>query len=174
MKQNIIGVYTGNGKGKTTASLGMIFRACGHGQRCGVLQFIKSGPEAWGEYKMAKRLGIDWENYGCGFTWKEKDHTKSIEEVRKGWEQAKAWMLSGEYDLILLDEISYVLTYDWVDAQEVAQWLTEHREELPTLLLTGRAMAQPILDVADLISEITDVKHHLRSRGVPAQEGIEF
>ncbi len=173
MKQNIIGVYTGNGKGKTTAALGMIFRACGHGGQCGVLQFIKSGPEDWGEYKTAKRLGIDWENYGNGFTWKEKDHSRSIEEVRNGWEQAKRWMLSGRYDLILLDEISYVLTYGWLDAGEVVSWLSGHREELPTLLLTGRKMPEPVIELADMVSEIRDVKHHF-TRGIPAQKGIEF
>ncbi len=173
-QKRVICVFTGNGKGKTSAGLGMVFRATGHGQRCGVIQFIKSNPAKLGEYKMAKTLGIPWENFGHGFTWKQKHLDESIADAKAGWERIKELIDSGKYDLLLLDEISYVISYGWLDAEEIVTWFKKHHEILPTLVLTGRAMPKAIIDYADMVSDIQEIKHHFSTQGIPAQKGIEF
>ncbi len=173
-RQHVICVYTGNGKGKTSAGLGMIFRAVGHGHTCGVVQFIKHNPESWGEYKTAKRLGVAWENFGCGFTWEQKEQDASIAEAKAGWDLAREWILSGVYQLVLLDELSYVLSYGWIDPLEVVRWFDDHRDVLPNIVITGRNMPEVVVEYADTVSEIQEIKHHYVSRGIPAQKGIEF
>ncbi|MGM0432071.1 MAG: cob(I)yrinic acid a,c-diamide adenosyltransferase [Spirochaetota bacterium] len=171
--KQIILVYTGNGKGKTTAALGTVFRALGHDMRCGVLQFIKQNPSSWGEYKSAVRSGVTWENFGCGFTWEQEALDESQAEARRGWERAKQVVLSQQYDLVVLDEFSYPHTFGWLDAQETVSWLETHREKLPHLIMTGRNMPEELISLSDTVSEISEVKHHF-SEGVRAAKGIEF
>lgn len=171
---HIIAVYTGNGKGKTTSALGMLFRSLGHGHRCAVLQFIKHEPESWGEYIQAKALGVHWKNFGQGFTWQQKDESVGRDDAIAGWEYAKEILTSGEYDFVILDEISYVLSYGWVRPERVCEFLSEHRAQLPNLVLTGRHMPEEVCQLADMVSSIEQVKHHLKGKGIKAQEGIEY
>ncbi|MCF7934642.1 MAG: cob(I)yrinic acid a,c-diamide adenosyltransferase [Spirochaetia bacterium] len=174
IKKRVVCVFTGNGKGKTTAGLGMVFRATGHGQKCAVIQFIKSDPSHWGEYRTAERLGVVWENFGHGFTWKQEDQQQSIEDYRSGWERVKELIGSHSYDLVMLDEISYGMSYGWLDTAEVVSWLQEHRQELPTMILTGRDMPEAVIGFADMVSEIQEIKHHFTDQQVAAQKGVEF
>lgn len=172
--EHIIAVYTGNGKGKTTSALGMLFRSLGHGQRCAVIQFIKHEPESWGEFKLATELGVHWKNFGQGFTWQQKDQSLSRDDAIAGWEYAKGLLASGAYDFVILDEISYVLSYGWVSPKSVCEFFTEHRAGLPNLVLTGRHMPEEVCQISDMVCSIEQVKHHLSSKGIQAQEGIEF
>ena len=167
-------VYTGDGKGKSTAAFGLLFRAKGHGFRCGVLQFIKSKPEHWGEYKMARSLSIPWENYGCGFTWQQKDSGPTISEVNKGWKRAQEWIESGEFDLIILDELTYPLKEKWINTDSVISYLQSLPEEAPHIVITGRNAPEALISCADTASRIENIHHHFAEKNTAAQKGIEF
>jgi len=174
MKKRLTIVYTGNGKGKSTAAFGLLFRAVGHQFRCGVLQFIKSKPEHWGEYKMAKSLNIPWENYGCGFTWKQEDSGPTIAEVNKGWSRAQEWIESGKFDLIILDEITYPLVEKWLDLSSVVSYLESLPAEAPHIVITGRKAPEELIACADSAAAIQNIHHHFDLQQIPAQKGIEF
>ena len=157
MRKRLTIVYTGNGKGKTTVALGLMFRAKGHDFRCGVLQFIKKNPEKWGEYKMAKSLNIPWENYGCGFTWKMKNPEPTIKEVKTGWCRAREWIESGQFDLIVLDEFTYPLVEKWLELDEVVAYLQALPPDAPHIVITGRNAPDGLLDAADSAARIQNI-----------------
>jgi len=167
-------VYTGNGKGKSTAAFGLLFRAKGHEFRCGVLQFIKSNPGQWGEYKMAKSLNIPWENYGCGFTWKQEDLEPTIAEVKEGWHRAQEWIESGKFDLIVLDEFTYPLAEKWLSPDSVITYLQSLPEEAPHIVITGRDAPEELIACADSAARIQNIQHHFDTQNIAAQKGIEF
>ncbi len=173
MRKRLTMVYTGNGKGKTTAALGLLFRALGHGMRCAVVQFIKEKPQQWGEWKMAGKLGVAWFNYGKGFTWKLKDTTPVREEIRRGWRETSELILSGSYDVVVLDEITYPLQELWLDQDEVETFFRTLPASAPHIVITGRKAPQWLQDCCDLVSEIAAVRHPFDD-GVTAQRGIEF
>ncbi len=166
-------VFTGNGKGKTTAALGTIFRAWGRGFRICVFQFLKAETGSWGEVKAAKRLGIEWYKTGDGFTWTTKNMDESKEKTLHGWELAKQKIVSGDYDLILLDEFTYPLAFGWIDTQETITWLETHKPVDLHLIITGRDAPQALLDYADLVTKMEEIKHPFY-QGIKAQPGIEF
>ncbi|MBQ4280966.1 MAG: cob(I)yrinic acid a,c-diamide adenosyltransferase, partial [Spirochaetales bacterium] len=112
-------VITGNGKGKTTSSLGMVSRALGQGLRCAVIQFLKSNPRALGEYRTFTKLGVPWESWGQGFLWDQKTLEPTAELCRQGWESFKTKASGGDFDLIVLDEFTYVLSFGLLDKKEV-------------------------------------------------------
>ena len=172
-RRGLVIVNTGNGKGKTTAALGTIFRAWGRGMRCCVIQFIKSEKGAWGESQAAHKLGIDWYQMGDGFTWQSKDIEETAARARQAWAFAQEKIASGNYDLILLDEFTYPLKYGWLKVDEVVSWLQANRPSGVHLMITGRDAPRPLIDFADLVTEMKNVKHPF-DEGILAQAGIEF
>jgi cob(I)alamin adenosyltransferase len=173
MKKGLVIVNTGMGKGKTTAALGMALRAWGRGLSVCVIQFIKSETGQWGEVKAAEKLGIEWHKTGDGFTWLSKDIEASIARAQHGWRLAQEKIATGGYDLILLDEFTYPLHYEWLDTGEVVDWLREHKPPDLHLVITGRYAPEGLIEFADLVTEMTKVKHP-HDQGITAQAGVEF
>ena len=164
-------VNTGNGKGKSTAAFGVVMRAIGHGLRVCVIQFIK-GKWKTGELQAAERLGVEFKPMGKGFTWESKNIEEDKEMMRHAWSVASEKVLSGNYDLIILDEINYVLGYGYVPVDDVVRVL-KSRPSHVHVVLTGRNAPEEIISVADCVTEMREVKHPYRS-GIPAQKGIDF
>ncbi|MHB8958182.1 MAG: cob(I)yrinic acid a,c-diamide adenosyltransferase [Candidatus Limnocylindrales bacterium] len=166
-------VHTGNGKGKTTAALGLVLRACGLGQRACVVQFIKSPDTVRGEEAVARSLGVAWHVVGDGFTWRSDDPEATAQRGRDGWVLAREAISSGAYRLVVLDEFTYPLRYGWLDADEVVDWLVRQRPPSVHVVVTGRDAHPALLAGADLVTEMREVRHPYH-RGVAAQAGIEF
>lgn len=171
--RGLVIVYTGHGKGKTTAALGLLFRAWGQGKRVCVIQFIKSEKGRWGETKAAERLGIEWHTLGEGFVWSTRDIEVARQKALQGWALAQEKIHQGGHDLIILDEFTYLLKYGWLDATAVIAWLREHKPESLHLVITGRDAPPALIEFADLVTEMLKVKHPF-DQGVRAQPGIEF
>ena len=171
-RRGLVIVNTGDGKGKTTAALGILLRAWGRGMRVAMFQFVKSRTGRWGENRAAAKLGITMTPLGDGFTWKSKDieHDRSL--ARQGWAVCADALLAGEHDVIVLDELTYCLKYGWLASEEVLDVL---RRRPPTMhvVITGRDAPDWLIDFADLVTEMTVVKHPYQS-GVRAQPGVEF
>lgn len=169
-------VITGNGKGKTTGALGMVSRALGQGLRCAVIQFLKSNPSALGEYRTFTANGVSWEAWGKGFLWDQKDLEPTREVCREGWDSFVTKACSGSYGLIVLDEFTYVLSFGLLDKAQVLDFLSSHiREEgFPHVVITGRNAPPELVEMADTVSEINEIKHHFRSNGGKTVRGIEF
>ncbi len=176
-KKGLILIYTGNGKGKTSAAVGLAVRAAGYDQRVGFFQFIKSAESFSGEIRSLKRLDVEVEQLGIGFTWE-----KTVEEQRaslaQAWQFAKGRILSGEYDLIVLDELNYALAItgfaidDILPLAEVVEVLQKRPENLH-IVITGRGLQEELLEIADLVSEIEMIKHYYKD-GLIAIEGIDL
>ena len=164
-------VNTGNGKGKSTAAFGVAFRALGQGLKVSVIQFIK-GKWKTGEMEAAQRLGLEFMPMGKGFTWESKNLEEDKALMREAWAVASEKILSGQYDLIILDEINYVLGYGYVPVDAVVSVL-KSRPSHVHVVLTGRNAPDEIISIADGVTEMRDVKHPYRS-GIPAQKGIDF
>ena len=173
MRRGLVIVNTGEGKGKTTAALGMLLRAWGRGLRVCVVQFIKAETGRWGETRAAQKLGIDWFATGDGFTWTSKDLDESAARAAAGWEMAKEKIAGDEYDLIVLDEFTYALHYGWLDTGEVLDWLRSHKPPRLHLVITGRSAPAALIDYADLVTEMNVVKHPYE-QGIQAQPGVEY
>ncbi len=172
-RKGLLIVHTGDGKGKTTAALGMLLRAWGRGMALCVVQFMKAETGQWGEVKAAKKLGIEWHSLGDGFTWTSKDLDESAEKSRRAWELAQQKIASDAYDLILLDEFTYPLQFGWIDTREVLSWLEQNKPPRLHLVITGRGATPELLDEADLVTEMRLVRHPY-DQGILAQPGIEF
>lgn len=171
-------IYTGDGKGKSSAGIGQLVRALGHGARCKVAQFIKQEPGLLqsGEYETLKRLGVEWRNWGAGFTWIDENDAKNRALAAKGWETVQGWIEERSCDLILLDEFTYTLSLGYLAVDEVVRYLEERRGDdgFPHLVITGRDAPEPLIAIADMVSSIEQVKHHLYDREQKAQPMIEF
>ena len=172
-RQGLISLLTGAGKGKTTAALGALFRAWGWDWRICVIQFIKSARGRWGEVRAAEKLGIEWHSLGAGFTWSSSDPTTAMAAARQTWALAQEKISSGQYDLIILDELTLPLKWGWLETPAVVDWLRGNRPAGLHLIVTGRDAPQELVDLADLVTEMRNVKHPFE-RGVKAQRGIEF
>ena len=172
-QKGLVIVNTGDGKGKTTAALGMLLRAWGRGFRVCVIQFIKAETGKWGEIKAAEKLGIEWHASGDGFTWLSKDIGETTARALHGWEIAKEKIASGQYDLIVLDEFTYPLKFGWLKTSEVIEWLKANRPAALHLVITGRYAPAELLEHADLVTEMNMIKHPFE-KGIKAQPGIEF
>lgn len=172
MTKGLLMVNTGNGKGKTTAALGLIFRALGHGHKVCLIQFLK-GSWKYGELEAAERFKdlLDVHVLGKGFTWTS---TKEVhtEAGLKAWEFAKETLGSGKYQLVVLDELTYLMNYGMVPEEEVVDCLA-HRPEGLHVVVTGRDAPPSLIRIADLVTEMREVKHPYQS-GVQAQKGIEY
>ena len=173
IKKGLVIVNTGNGKGKTTAALGVLFRAWGRNMRIVMLQFLKNENANYGEIKAARKLNINIRPVGDGFTWTSKDMDKTIALAIYGWEEAKKIISSAEYDLVILDEFTYPLAFGWLKTEEVIAWLKANKPPMLHLIITGRDAPQALIDYADLVSEMREIKHPF-AQGIQAQPGIEF
>jgi len=171
-RRSLVVVNTGNGKGKTTAALGTLLRAWGRGYRVCMLQFIKSTTSNYGENRAAKKIGMEIIALGGGFTWLSKDIEKDKALARELWAQCKEKIASGEYDIVALDEFTYPLAYGWLPVDEVIASLRE-RPQRTHIIITGRDAPQELIDFADLVTEMREVKHPFQ-QGIKAQPGIEF
>jgi cob(I)alamin adenosyltransferase len=171
-RKALVIVYTGDGKGKTTSALGVLFRAWGRGWNCIVLQFIKTATSNYGEQRAAKKLGIEMTALGDGFTWLSKDieHDKAL--ARQCWELCLEKINSGEYDLVILDEMTYPLSYGWLPMDEVLEAL-RNRPPRTNVIITGRDAPQELVEFADLVTEMKEIKHPYQT-GLKAQPGIDF
>jgi cob(I)alamin adenosyltransferase len=172
-RAGIVIVNTGDGKGKSTAAFGLMLRARGQGLRPCMIQFIKAETGRWGEIKSAQELGVDWFTMGAGFTWKSKDIDESIAKARNGWKLAQEKIVSGNYDLIVLDEFTYTMHFEWLDTETVINWLKEHKPPELHLVITGRYAPDKLIEYADLVTEMTKIKHPFDD-GRKGQKGIEF
>ena len=165
-------INTGDGKGKTTAALGTAFRALGHGHRVCVIQFLK-GQGKYGERLQAQQLeNLEWHICGKGFVFKQEDIEEDREVARQGFELAKEKIESDMFELIILDEITYLPLYDFLPVGQIVDSLVNKPERL-SVILTGRAAPAELIEIADTVSEISSVKHAYES-GIKAQKGIEF
>ena len=174
VQKGLVIVNTGNGKGKTTAALGILLRAWGRDMRVGGIQFLKHENANYGELRALKRMGIELTPMGDGFTWTSRDLDETQAKAVHGWETAKARIASGAYDIFLLDEFTYVLNYGWVDTTDVIDWLRQHKPPMLHLIITGRNAPQALIDFADLVTEMREVKHPFRDQGIRAQKGVEY
>lgn len=172
-KKGLVMVNTGHGKGKTTAALGTLLRAWGRGMHCCVIQFIKNEAGNWGEVKAARQLGIEWHQMGDGFTWLSKDIDETSARARHAWRLAQEKISSGDYDLIILDEFTYPLKFEWLDVANVVAWLEKHKLPSLHLIITGRDAPSPLIEFADLVTEMRKIKHPF-DQGIGAQPGVEF
>lgn len=170
--RGLVVVNTGDGKGKTTAALGILMRAWGQGLRVVMLQFVKSRDGGWGELEAARRLGVEVVPLGDGFTWGSADLEGDRALARECWDRCRAAIEGGEYDVVIADEMTYCLTFGWLDVEEVLGVL-RHRPAGEHVVITGRHAPRSLVEFADLVTEMREVKHPYRS-GVTAQRGIEF
>jgi len=171
-RKALVILYTGNGKGKTTAALGMLLRAWGRGMKVCMLSFIKAETSNYGEERAAKKLGIELIPLGGGFTWLSKDLEKDKALAQKCWELCKQKIASREYDIVVLDEITYPISYGWLDVDEVIETLRSRPADLH-VVLTGRDAHEKLIEFADLVTEMREVKHPF-SLGIKAQPGVDF
>jgi cob(I)alamin adenosyltransferase len=172
--KGLVIVNTGAGKGKTTAGLGMALRAWGHDMRVCVIQFLKNGNLRSGERRAAERLGIEWHALGDGYTWSSRDIEESRSKALAAWKTAQEAIASGRYDLIVLDEFTYLLHLRWLETDQVIAWLRQHRPPALHLVITGRHAPQQLVEMADLVTEMHEVKHPYAEQKRPAQPGIEY
>jgi cob(I)alamin adenosyltransferase len=172
-EKGLLIVHTGKGKGKTTAALGMVVRAIGHGRKVGVVQFVK-GAMTTGEKTVFDAFpnNVDFKPMGEGFTWNTQDRTRDIALAREAWDEVKRMIADPAYDMVLADELNIVLRYDYLPLEEVLEAVTA-RSAMKHVLITGRNAPDALIEAADLVTEMTLVKHPFRS-GVKAQAGIEF
>lgn len=170
-RRGLVIINTGNGKGKTTAALGLLVRAQGRGLRTRLLQFIKHESANFGEHRSLKALNIPFAGLGDGFSWTSKDLDHSKELAQMGWKEAREAILSGDYDLLVLDEVTYPINWGWIDVQEVLETL-KARPRMLHVVLTGRNAPQELVEYADTVTEMTPIKHAFDA-GIPAQKGIE-
>jgi cob(I)alamin adenosyltransferase len=172
-RKGLVVINTGNGKGKSTAAFGVMLRAWGRGMKVCAIQFIKSEKVKYGEQMAAEKLGIEMVPAGRGFTWTSKDLSRDAAMARHGWEVARDRMLSGGYDVVVLDEITYPIRYGWLDVHEVLDAL-KRRPPMQHVILTGRNAQPELVEYADLVTEMAQVKHPYHDQGIMAQRGVEF
>ena len=165
-------VNTGDGKGKSSSAFGVMGRAWARGWNVGVIQFIKSGSWNTGERKLADHLGIEWHELGDGFTWESKDMDETEARGRHAWKVAKEKLASGDYQLLILDEITYAVNFGWVPVEAVVGALAT-RAPRTNVVITGRNAPAEIVEAADTVTEMRSVKHAY-DRGIRAIKGIEY
>jgi cob(I)alamin adenosyltransferase len=172
-RKGLVVVNTGEGKGKSSSALGMVFRAAGWGMKVCVIQFIK-GQWQTGEQKAAQRFdNIEWYALGDGFTWDTKNPEQDIKTSRAIWEFSQQKILSEAFDVVLLDEINYCCGYNWISGQEIADFVAHQKPPWLHLIMTGRNAAPEVIALAHTVTEMTKIKHAFE-QGIKAEQGIEF
>lgn len=174
LEKGLVLVFTGEGKGKTTAALGLVLRTLGHGENVAVVQFIKGGWQP-GEARALERFGdaLHWHALGEGFTWETQDRERDRQLVRSAWERSCAYLADADRKLVVLDEINVALKLGYLDPDQVLEGLAL-RPSLTHVALTGRGAPPALLERADLVTEMKAVRHPFREQGVKAQAGIEY
>ncbi|MDJ0930786.1 cob(I)yrinic acid a,c-diamide adenosyltransferase [Breoghania sp.] len=174
IEKGLLIVHAGKGKGKSTAGFGMIFRALGHGMKVAVVQFVKGRIER-GERQAMERFSdlVTIKRMGEGFTWETQDRQRDIAAAHQAWDVAKELISSREYRIVLLDELNIVLRYDYIPLDDIVAFLRDEKPEDVHVIITGRNAKEELIEIADLVTEITQIKHPFRS-GVKPQMGIEF
>ena len=173
-EKGLIIVNTGNGKGKTTAALGMVVRSLGHGYKVAIVQFIKGAWEPAEKAVLEKWKGqLEFQAMGEGFTWETQDRDRDMEKATAAWEKGLSYILDPEYRLVLLDEVNIALKLGYLDIDTVIKGL-EQKPADSHVILTGRGAPPELIAIADLVTEMTLIKHPFRDQGVKAQPGIEF
>jgi len=170
--KSLVVVNTGDGKGKSSAAFGVMIRGLALDWPVAVVQFIKSGDWKVGEEKMGRKLGVDWFNEGEGFTWNSDDieHDKAL--AQKGWQRAADLIAADEHRLIVLDELTYLINWGWIDPEPVYEAI-RNRPEKVNLVITGRDAPEGLIEVADTVSEVRKVKHAF-DNGIIAKKGIDY
>lgn len=169
---SLVLVFTGDGKGKTTAAMGTMLRSLARGWRVAVVQFIKSGDWRAGEAEIAKRLGVDWESMGEGFTWDSDDLGAAADIARVAWRTAKAKIGSGDFELVVLDEATYPMSWGWISTHEVVATIRSRPENV-NVIVTGRDAPTDLVEIAHTVTQMTNV-HHAYERGIAARRGIDY
>lgn len=170
--RSLVIVNTGDGKGKSTAAFGIIMRGVARDWRVCVIQFIKSGKWKVGEEKVARQLGVEWLKAGDGFTWESPNLDQSQGRAAAAWELAAAAIASDEYQLVVLDEITYPMNWNWIDSAAVIEAIKK-RPPRVNIVATGRNAPQALIEVADTVTEMVKVKHAY-DRGIRARRGLDF
>jgi cob(I)alamin adenosyltransferase len=170
--RGLLVVLTGNGKGKSSSAFGMVARALGHGMKVGVVQFIKARTDTGEEAFLGRQPGVEWHVTGDGFTWDTQNREQDIATAGRGWAIAARMLADPSYQLVVLDELTYLLNYGYLDSDTVLDALA-HRPPLQHVVVTGRAAPAALIEVADTVSVIADEKHAFRA-GVKAQPGIDL
>jgi len=165
-------VNTGNGKGKSSAAFGVMVRGVARGWRVAVLQFIKSGDWKVGEEAVGRQLGVDWQALGHGFTWDSANLDNDKALAQESWATARGVIEAGEHDLIILDELTYLMNWSWIDADEVIAVLRDRPPKV-NIIVTGRDASQELQDIADTVTEMREIKHAYNA-GIRAKRGIDY
>ncbi len=176
--KGLLMLNTGDGKGKTTAAIGVMVRAAGRGMKCCMVQFMKSRTDRYGEHESFEKLGIEIHTMGDGFTWDTNDKSQDVKTSEETWRTCLDKMRSGDYDLLVFDELLYVLSFGFLDIDEIIAEIKAVRETQPHLhiILTGRNVdgaVDKMIEAADLVTEMREIKHPFHA-GIFAQQGIEF
>lgn len=171
-ERGLLIVITGNGKGKSTSAFGTLARALGHGMKVGVCQFIKGRTDTGEEAFFGKQPGVEWHVLGDGFTWDTQNREQDIATAERGWEVARRMLADPAYQLVVLDELTYLLSYGYLDSDIVLDALAQ-RPPMQHVIVTGRAAPEALIELADTVSIIADEKHAYRA-GIKAQPGIDL
>jgi cob(I)alamin adenosyltransferase len=170
--KSIVIVNTGDGKGKSSSAFGVMVRGWARGWRVGVVQCLKSGEWNTGEEKAARHLGIEWHAMGDGFTWDSDDLEQTAEMGRRAWAKAREMLMCGDYDLVILDELTYTISFGWVDIDDVVSGV-RGRAEKTNVVITARDAPAALIDLADTVTEMRKVKHAF-DEGISARRGLEY
>jgi cob(I)alamin adenosyltransferase len=169
---SLVVVNTGNGKGKSSSAFGVMLRGLARGWNVAVVQFIKSGSWNTGEEKMGQQLGVTWISCGDGFTWDSTDLSNDKRIAAEGWAQAKEILAAGDHQLVIFDELTYLATYGWLDVADIVDPIRDRPRHV-NVVITGRDAAPEIIELADTVTEMLEVKHAYTS-GIRALRGIDF
>jgi cob(I)alamin adenosyltransferase len=169
---SLVLVNTGNGKGKSSAAFGVMLRSIAAGWKVAVCQFIKSGAWKVGEEQVGRQLGVDWHSFGDGFTWDSDDLGHDIGLARTGWARAKALIEAGDHRLVVLDELTYLCSWGWIDESDVVATI-ENRPDHVNVIITGRDAPAALIEIADTVTEMIEIKHSYR-QGIRAKRGIDY
>ena len=172
-EKGLLIVYTGTGKGKSTAAFGMGMRIIGHGMKLGVVQFIKGALHSAEREVLGGHANCDFHVVGEGYTWNTQDREADVRTAAKGWAEAVRMINDPSYDMVILDELNIVLKYQYLDMAEVLDVFTKRREMLH-IVVTGRHASEELIEAADLVSDIRPIKHPYKEQGIKAQKGVEF
>jgi cob(I)alamin adenosyltransferase len=169
---SLVIVNTGNGKGKSSSAFGMMLRALAIDWPVAVVQFVKSGNWKVGEEKLGRQLGADWRAFGDGFTWESDDLDNDKAHAAQGWSEAKALIQAGEHRLVILDELTYLCTWGWIDQADVIDTIA-NRPEHVNVIVTGRDAPKELIEIADTVTEMVEVKHAYQ-QGIRAKRGLDY
>lgn len=170
--RSVVIVYTGDGKGKSSAAWGLMIRALARGWRVAVVQFVKSGQWRVGEEKIGRQLGADWWAIGEGFTWLSEDLTEDEAVAQEAWRHAKEVILAGAHEVVILDEITYPMNWGWIEVDDVVSTLAARPANV-SVVATGRNAPDALVDVADTVSEMRKLKHAYDT-GIMARKGLDY